>query len=1832
MSLKTQGFTDTVSAFIKKSKFNELGYKNTKDDVNKFLAENESRVVFQMKNPKNIETVILEQKTLKCYDKQTYVVIDDNTNRLSPFMKVKAPLDANNSSQILLSRENDFDSILNLNLEPTKTTNITFFEGGLDLKIVSGKEIQSNGNDFNSNKPEKYASSDYIDLTSYTTTAFTIDTIDIPVKDMFIYFYNQEKKYINQRTGITFASNVFYKSGITIPANAKYCKVAFSSTNDIAIYKIRILRDKTKKQGFQSINKTFNNKDNYTKNLSTLIPIKYDIERLMFYSDNYRSIKELSIVNNMDSNQKKYSYPIPRLLESGETLSYTKSRNKQFIYKSNSTPFNSITNVSYNRPYDEYDNLVNDIKFTLYSTFNAYGGIQENSSTNHAATKEHIDVSEYVKQKLTFSAAPAITSIKVCCYKKDRSYLNVDFNNTDNYVTFTVPTNCHYIRIECYLQALAAQSNETKELITKHVMLTLTNFRCNYIPYGVKHSCSIIPKEIGRNQYELDLNNENRYLFVEPNKFSYELIQDNNKVNFADKFNSTTFFDHNIVDGKILTPKEQDIQLTLKSKYNDKFIFAKDFVHNADQTFNGYINSNAIAEEPNSRTYINRVYGGETNLTLLTVGGNICEIYFLNDYTIDNKSHYTLCSKYTSGNQKIKINKIPDNARYIVVVTDKENEGDKCSNVFLFPGDLIRSVDTSSSEFEMFDNFNKEIATLSYSSITKIGKNKLPDLLQLIESNQYRFDDTNKRFIFPIKLEKGATDYYLQYWTENFNESLNVFVDSTEDIESSTKQYLCKYANRYNALNHSIKIGESIINSLADDNTLYLSVSLENETRLNIYNFLLKKTYKFQLEKDAYTEYEAYKETVEHYPMYLTANGLTLESTSSYYGIRKLEAPSNIVSEYDNGLTTITWSKVVGATSYILYLDGKSWKTVETNSYETMAEIKGILTIKAINAVTESEFSEGVLIHSVPTNPYIIYIDNRYENKEYKFDVHFQDNSDIETGYRVRYKVDEMEEKIIELEPAEGIGKIIKTNFSTPVVQEQVIVRITAMNKQGENAVASQFNLKVMPEFVWTYDEHNRKIKMAWENKFKEEECSHYVLRYKKKSEGLVTTVKLPNDYGDNLRIQYSIDLTPEDEMELSLSGLKDDIYYVFTKPKIVSKQSDTTKIPPSNFTSRKIKNDIVEFSWTDNSLVETGWEFVYRVNNGSPKTVKIDSTSTTTNNQTYKHQYQFDDHGFMTAQLRTVWELGTSDFTETITNYYYPVVNVPPTGLRKQYQNRTSMLITWEPQSYFESYELVITKGEEDDQVEETIKTKDNSYIINLNDEVIEKYKVKVRTNFLGDQQSKYTKEITFTPTFSDNKILTTINTKCREEYVDIRKLILDRISDNYDVVTRSTSKVSWFFPLVTATLNRYQTYEGLISMETWNTGQRTEYVDIMSVKTVQVEMQEAVVNTISYQKTEYKGHLQAFVYTPCSVSGKIEMEINKTRIVCIGDSITAGHPGFWAESMTGEITHQYPYWLDRRLKFQYEVINKGYGSDRTFNVLNRFQKDVLDLSPQYCLMQIGTNDIYWGGASADGTIEAFDSTTLADMKKNVETMVDLCFKNNIVPIIGMLIPRTQVVTDPVVKHGLYAFNEWIVKYANETEGLNYVDFFNAGKDKIPATPLEDPKSPGAMNPIYDGDNVYDEMGNLVKYGAGIHLNATGYRIMAEAIPLNLFTTIQSGVKMYMDEKCTIEAEYNTEDKQNPFYEIEIEGMKLTRTKKIIRYIKNIGNTQVLFSIYPNDLHNLDYNFKFKDTDEGTKSISGILTPGSSKAIKMELTPLTEDSKSSIELSLVSREFSIET
>ena len=71
-------------------------------------------------------------------------------------------------------------------------------------------------------------------------------------------------------------------------------------------------------------------------------------------------------------------------------------------------------------------------------------------------------------------------------------------------------------------------------------------------------------------------------------------------------------------------------------------------------------------------------------------------------------------------------------------------------------------------------------------------------------------------------------------------------------------------------------------------------------------------------------------------------------------------------------------------------------------------------------------------------------------------------------------------------------------------------------------------------------------------------------------------------------------------------------------------------------------------------------------------------------------------------------------------------------------------------------------------------------------------------------------------------------------------------------------------------------------------------EYKDFVSVKTDNVSI-ESLIRILNYAHINQDGRLNTFVYTPITSSHTDFVDIQKVTIVCIGDSITSGHPGFW-------------------------------------------------------------------------------------------------------------------------------------------------------------------------------------------------------------------------------------------------------------------------------------------------------------------------------------------------
>jgi len=89
-------------------------------------------------------------------------------------------------------------------------------------------------------------------------------------------------------------------------------------------------------------------------------------------------------------------------------------------------------------------------------------------------------------------------------------------------------------------------------------------------------------------------------------------------------------------------------------------------------------------------------------------------------------------------------------------------------------------------------------------------------------------------------------------------------------------------------------------------------------------------------------------------------------------------------------------------------------------------------------------------------------------------------------------------------------------------------------------------------------------------------------------------------------------------------------------------------------------------------------------------------------------------------------------------------------------------------------------------------------------------------------------------------------------------------------------------------------------------------------------------------------------------------------TTIVALGDSTTAGTPGFASPieappDGSGDAESQYAYWL-MRAHPDWRVLNRGVNGERTDQIRLRFTRDVIQARPDLVIIVAGVNDIYQG------------------------------------------------------------------------------------------------------------------------------------------------------------------------------------------------------------------------------------------------------------------------------
>jgi len=193
-----------------------------------------------------------------------------------------------------------------------------------------------------------------------------------------------------------------------------------------------------------------------------------------------------------------------------------------------------------------------------------------------------------------------------------------------------------------------------------------------------------------------------------------------------------------------------------------------------------------------------------------------------------------------------------------------------------------------------------------------------------------------------------------------------------------------------------------------------------------------------------------------------------------------------------------------------------------------------------------------------------------------------------------------------------------------------------------------------------------------------------------------------------------------------------------------------------------------------------------------------------------------------------------------------------------------------------------------------------------------------------------------------------------------------------------------------------------------------------------------------------------------------------HRLTIVAFGDSLTVGYL-----SPTGEEEWPQPIPYTRFLRrktenflrnsgrsdLEVEFLNRGIVGELTADMVDRFGRDVIEIQPGAVIILGGSNDLGWG-------MEPLSVVT------NLKTMYDEALRNGIRPV-SCTVPSVRGFDDGIRPR--LQLNDLIKKCSGD-RGIVCVDVFAATGD--PA---------GRLKAEYSND--------------GLHLNAAGYEVMADAM-----------------------------------------------------------------------------------------------------------------------------------
>ena len=186
--------------------------------------------------------------------------------------------------------------------------------------------------------------------------------------------------------------------------------------------------------------------------------------------------------------------------------------------------------------------------------------------------------------------------------------------------------------------------------------------------------------------------------------------------------------------------------------------------------------------------------------------------------------------------------------------------------------------------------------------------------------------------------------------------------------------------------------------------------------------------------------------------------------------------------------------------------------------------------------------------------------------------------------------------------------------------------------------------------------------------------------------------------------------------------------------------------------------------------------------------------------------------------------------------------------------------------------------------------------------------------------------------------------------------------------------------------------------------------------------------------------------------------------RILAIGDSTTAGTPGFRSPveappDGTGDVQSQYAYWMMQKHP-QWKVFNRGVNGQRSDQISARFEKELDAVRPDAVILLAGVNDLYQGGSVQGVTM-------------NLAKMYAAAQERKLAVVACTVLPYDSATAS--LRQKILEVNDWVRSYSNQ-HGLIFCDTFGVVSDPGGAFKLRE--SPDGLHP---SPEVYRSMGEAL-------------------------------------------------------------------------------------------------------------------------------------------------------